>query len=325
MEPVLVTFDASGHQREAIEHGLDGAGEPVFLPDLAGTDRADAIRRAVVLLSMSWNRELDQDERAMTGSVRLVQFVSAGLDHVRFDDIPPGVAVAGNSGAYAGPMAEHALAMAMALAKRLPQRHAALRAGDFDQRSRGLRVLGMSCGVVGFGGIGKAVARLFRAVGFRILAINSSGRTEEPVEFCGTLTALDRVLRDAGALVLSLPLTNRTRGLIGRRELDLMRPNAILVNLARGALVDGDALFEHLERNPEFTAGLDAWWVEPSGNERFELRRPFLDLPNVLGSPHNSAIVPGALTDAIGAAARNVARFLRGEEIVGLADRADYT
>lgn len=324
MKPVLVTFDASKHQREAIERGLGGAGEPVFLSDLAGADRTAAIEGTTVLLSMSWDRELPDAERAMLGSVRFVQFVSAGLDHVAFDDIPPVAAVAGNSGAYAEPMAEHALAMALALAKRLPQRHAALRAGEFDQRSQGLRVRGMACGVAGFGGIGKATARLFRAVGFRILAINTSGRTEEPVEFCGTLADLDRVLREADVLVLSLPLTRRTRGLIGRRELDLMRPNAILVNLARGALVDEDALFEHLERNPEFTAGIDAWWAEPSGNARFEPSLPFLDLANVLGSPHNSAIVPGGLTDAVGAAARNVARFLRGEHVVGLAVRADY-
>ncbi|HEY7282693.1 MAG TPA: 2-hydroxyacid dehydrogenase [Actinomycetota bacterium] len=324
MDLLVVTFEAPEEQRAAITHEAGDSVTPVFLSELDGKARSAALRHATVLLSWNWERELSAEDRELLGSLRLVQFVSAGLDHVPFEEIPPDAAVAGNSGAYADPMAEHALAMALALAKRLPQRHEALRRGEFDQRRMGLRIRDQACAIVGYGGIGKATARLFRALGARILAINTSGRTDDPVEFCGTLDDLDRVLAEADVVVLTLPLTRRTEGLIGAERLALMKPEAIMVNVARGALVDEDALYEHLLRHPDFMAGIDAWWVEPFGSGRFQLTHPFLDLPNVLGSPHNSAIVPGALTEATAAAARNIRRFLRDEPVLGLADRADY-
>jgi phosphoglycerate dehydrogenase-like enzyme len=124
--------------------------------------------------------------------------------------------------------------------------------------------------------------------------------------------------------VVSLPLNRATRGLIGRRELSLMRPDAILVNVARAAIVEEDALYEHLERNPAFSAGIDAWWQEPRGSGSFATRRPFLDLPNVIGSPHNSAITSDSLAEAARRAAENLARHLRGEPARHLVDRSDY-
>jgi glycerate dehydrogenase len=231
--------------------------------------------------------------------------------------------IASNAGAYAEPIAEHAVAMALALAKHLPQRHAGLARGAFDQFIPNRRIAGSAVGVVGYGGIGKATARLFRAFGARILAINSSGRTDDPVEFCGTLDDLHHVLGASDIVVLSIPLTARTRGLIGAAELAAMRRDAILVNVARGAIVDEGALYEHLRSTHEFSAAIDTWWDEPSGGA-FHVDEPFFELPNLLGSPHNSGIVPGIEVVATRRAAENIARFLRGERVHGVVDPADY-
>ena len=103
-----------------------------------------------------------------------------------------------------------------------------------------------------------------------------------------------------------------------------MKPDATLVNVARGAIVDERALYEHLAANPGFSAGLDAWWDEPRGGGQFHTSYPFFDLPNVLGSPHNSGDVPGIEEFAARRAAENVRRFLRGEPVSGVARRADY-
>jgi phosphoglycerate dehydrogenase-like enzyme len=189
---------------------------------------------------------------------------------------------------------------------------------------RVLTLDGAVCAILGFGGIGRATARLMRAFGARIHAVNSSGRSSEPAEFTGTLADLDRVLAAADVLVISLPLINATRGLIGARELGLMKPEAILVNLGRAAIVDERALYEHLRDHPGFCAGIDAWWQEPGPGREFSTNYPFFELPNLLGSPHNSGVTDGALQVGARHAAENVRRFLAGEAVTGVARREDY-
>ncbi|HYZ27513.1 MAG TPA: 2-hydroxyacid dehydrogenase [Thermoleophilaceae bacterium] len=322
---VLVTFAPSPDMRDAFRETLDGVAEVVSLPELEDGERLHALGAADAVLSWDIDGELrGPEELDRLNSVGLVQLLSAGVDRVPFDRLADGVPLASNAGAYAEPMAEHVLAMALALAKRLPQNHAALRRGEFDQRTPNRAIQGSVVGVLGFGGIGQASARLFGALGARVHAINTSGRTDVPVDWIGTLDDLDALLRVADVVVVSLPLARATRGLIGRRELSLMKSDAILVNVARGAIVDEGALYEHLVANPSFSAGIDAWWQEPRWDGAFVTTHPFLDLPNVLGSPHNSALTVGALTDAARRAADNIARHLRGEAPLHLVDRSDY-
>jgi phosphoglycerate dehydrogenase-like enzyme len=159
----------------------------------------------------------------------------------------------------------------------------------------------------------------------KIYAINSTGKTDESVEFIGTLRNLEYVLRHADVIVVALPLTNSTRGLIGSRELGWMNDSAILVNVARGDIIDEAALYEKLKANPSFAAAVDAWWNEPLRNGKFRINYPFLELPNFLGSPHNSGLVPESLTKGAAYAAENVKRFLNHEPVVGIVKRSDYT
>jgi phosphoglycerate dehydrogenase-like enzyme len=255
--------------------------------------------------------------------------LSAGLDTVDFDVIAPDIMVAGNVGAYAHPIAEHVMAMVLCLAKRLPQENAALARGEWtraegDRAAATATLDGAVCAILGYGGIGRATARLMRAFGARIHAINSSGHTDDPVEFCGTLDDLDRVLAAADVLVIGIPLTAGTRGLIGTRELGLMKDSAILINVARGAIVDERALYEHLRATPGFSAGIDAWWDEPRSGAPFRTNYPFFELPNLLGSPHNSGDVPGIMYYAARQAAANVRRYLIGDAVSGVARREDY-
>ncbi|MHC1724944.1 MAG: NAD(P)-dependent oxidoreductase [Syntrophobacteraceae bacterium] len=124
--------------------------------------------------------------------------------------------------------------------------------------------------------------------------------------------------------MVSLPLARRTKGLIGSRELALMKPDAILLNVARGSIIDEKALYEHLVQNPDFSAGIDTWWIEPSMGGEFKVNYPFFDLPNFLGSPHNSAVAPGVMMGAVRAAAENIVSYVRGEKIRGEINREDY-
>ena len=322
---VAVSYPVDGELTAVNTDVLGDSATVRFLSGLDQDAQLAVLGQASALIGWQLSRELPAGGLARAPGLAFLQLLSAGLDSVDFGAIPASVIVAGNVGAYADPIAEHVLAMTLSLAKHLPAEHAALARGQFDRPAHSRTLHGAVCGILGFGGIGQATARLMRAFGARVHAVNSSGRTTGPADWVGTLADLDQVLAAADVLVISLPLTSGTRGLIGARELALMKPDAILVNVARGAIVSEQALYKHLAANPRFSAGLDAWWDEPRGGGRFHTNYPFFELPNVLGSPHNSGDVPGIEELAARRAAENVRRFLRGEPVTGVARRADYT
>ena len=303
---------------------LDGSARVVFLHGRPDGEVRELLRQADVLLGWHLGEELPAGALADSTRLRFVQLLSAGADSVDYVALPERLMLAGNVGAYAQPMAEYVMAVTLALARRLPQRHAEMARGEFGMWKPVLTLDGAVCAVLGFGGIGKATGRLMRAFGARIHAVNTSGRTTEPVDFAGTLADLDQVLAEADVLVIALPLTRSTRGLIGARELGLMKPEAILVNVGRAAIVDERALYEHLRDHPEFCAGLDAWWHEPAPGAEFSTGYPFFDLPNLIGSPHNSGVTDGALQVGAVRAAENVRRFLHGGAVTGVVRPEDY-
>jgi phosphoglycerate dehydrogenase-like enzyme len=311
-ETVVVTFVLRPPERETIADALGSAATPVFLPDLPEEDRIPALQAATAILSRDIGKDLRPGEAPAIASVRLLQFMSAGIDFVNLDNVPHHVPVAGNGGAYAEPMAEHGLAMVLAAAKKLMVQHNALARGEFNQMAPNRVLAGGTCGIIGFGGIGVASARLFRALGMRIHAINRRGESEEPTDWIGTNASLDTLLSAADVLILSVPLTPATKGMIGNRELQLMKPDAILLNLARGEVIQEAALFAHLTAHPDFIACIDAWWVEPIRHGSFRMDFPFMTLPNVIGSPHNSASVPGMTGAALRRAITNIRRVLAG-------------
>ncbi len=313
MPSVVVASSPPKAQVQQILDTLAGQAEVVFLAEVEERARAEALRGATAVIAFNPAKELRNEEWPLLVHAKLVQFTTAGVDFIPFERFPEGIQAAANRGGYAEPMAEHALAMALAAAKRLLPEHHELQAGRFNQFVPNRTLLGATCGIVGFGGIGIAVARLFRRLDMRIVAMNRRGQSDEPVDFLGGPKALEQVLREADVLVLATPLTVHTVGMLGARELGWMRPDAILINLARGEIINEDALFAHLQANPGFQACLDAWWIEPVRHGRFTMGHPFLDLPNVMGSPHNSASVPDGRQMAMGRVLENVQRVLRGE------------
>ena len=314
MKPSLViTFDLEPKGRAVVADALAGAADAIYLTDLDDQARAAALRAATVLLARNTAKELRPHEPALIETARLIQFINAGIDFVPLNALPAGLPIASNGGAYAEPMAEHALAMILAAAKRLLIEHNALARGDFHQHKRNRSLRGGTCGILGFGGIGEATARLMRAMGMRIHAINRRGASDEPTDWIGTPDRLGELLAVSDVLVICTPLTHRTNALLGAAELARMKDDAILVNLARGEIVDEAALFAHLQSHPRFFACIDAWWIEPVRHGEFRMDHPFMTLPNVIGSPHNSASVPGTGEAGIRRAMINIHRALRGE------------
>src|SRR6266511_1080833 len=257
--PLVVAFELSEKRKAIVADALAGASDVVYLTELDEAARAEALRNAGVLLTFNTSKELRSGEAALLAGARLIQFMIGGVDFIPLGELPKGVPVATNGGGYAESMAEHANRM----------------------------LAGGVCGIFGFGGIGAATGRLMHGIGMRVHAINRHGQTNERVDWIGTPERLNELLEVADVLVISAPLTRATRGMIGAAELHRMKDDAILVNLARGEIVQERPLYDHLVKNPRFTACIDAWWIEPVRHGEFRIDQPFLDLPNVIASPHN--------------------------------------
>jgi phosphoglycerate dehydrogenase-like enzyme len=311
--PLVVTYSLTGRSRAIVAEELAGAADVVYLTDLAPGERAAALRGAGALLAHDTSKELRPDEIPLIGNARLLQFTAAGIDWVPTRGLPPELPIAANKGGGAEPMSEHIVALALAAAKRLFIEHANLKRGEFNQQSANRMLRGGVCGIFGFGNVGVATARLMRAFGMQIHAINRRGASDEPTDWIATPQRLDDMLRAADVFVVSAALTTETVGLIGARELSLMKEDAIFINVARGEIVDEAALYAHLVAHQRFFAGIDAWWVEPVRHGRFAMGQPFLDLPNVIGSPHNSAGGGAWRDEYLRRAVRNCRRAILGE------------
>lgn len=314
---VLCTMGAE--LRPLLEAKLAGLADVRFLPEIEAADRAAALATADVLFCLRPQMEIGADWPAQP-AWRFVQFMSAGVDHIDLAQFPKTATLACNGGGFSEAMAEHILAMALALSKKLLYNHHRMQQGVFDQLGDTGTLRGKTAGIVGYGGIGQATADLLRHFDMRIEAINSRGHSDHPADFIGTLADLERVMRAADVLLVSLPLTPHSAGLIGARELGWLKPDAMLINVARGEIIDEQALYDWLVANPQASAGVDAWWIEPFRHGEFRMNYPFLDLPNVLGSPHNSPRTPGGGHISAARACENIARWLRGEQAHGLLD-----
>jgi len=311
---LVITYKASPAQKLAVAEILAGKARIVSLDELREpAARRAALSSATVLLAHNTAKELRADEIELIRNARLVQFLAAGVDFIPLDQLPPQVPVASNAGAQAESMAEHGLAMALAAAKHLPMEQAKMLHGVFNQFGQTRMVADSTCGIFGLGGTGLVLARLLKGLGAHVHGINRRGESSVPIDWVGKPEALDTMLAASDIVFITAPLTRETLGIIGSRQLSLMKEDGILVNLARGELIDEEALYLHLRANSGFVACLDAWWVEPVRHGRFEMRFPFLELPNVIASPHNSAAAGNRRANGIKRAALNCLRALNGE------------
>ena len=251
-------------------------------------------------------------------SVRWVQLPSAGVEQwVRSGVVRDGRAWTSATGSFGLPVAEHALALILAADKSL---HSFARERSWIENGRH-QVRSLAGGtvlIVGAGGIGRALIGLLKPFGAEVIAVTRRGREiAEPARPARTLPAdrLGEVWGEARHVVIAAPATDGTRRLVGAPELAAMREDAWLVNVARGSLVDTDALVEALRSGSIAGAALDVTDPEPLPDGH-----PLWELPNVLITPH---VATPPETERIAFAARvreNVRRLAAGVELEGLID-----
>ena len=308
------TFSASLEPRVrvhlAVPCEISVADEPGIVSKLAAVD---------VLVSLGFTREMG----AAAGRLKLVQVPGAGLDRIDRAALPQGAWLANVYGHETG-IAEYVLGAMLALTRGFARIDAALRRGAWEsQWAVGTpppvpwpELAGKTLGIVGYGRIGQGVARRARGFDMEILAIRRDvwRSADDELELLGGLDVLDEVLQRSDYVVLTLPLTPATRGLIGEAQLRAMKPTAVLVNVSRAEIVDEQALYHALAERRLAGAALDVWYRYPTdAAPTLPARQPFHELDNVLMTPHVSGWTEGMLEARATLIAENIARVARGE------------
>jgi phosphoglycerate dehydrogenase-like enzyme len=267
--------------------------------------------------------------------LKWVQLHSAGINHLTNHPIlQSDILLTTASGIHATPIGECAIALMLALARKIPtmsryQDRAEWPKGKWNLLL-GTELRGKTLGVVGYGSIGREAARIAKqGLGMRLLALTRGGEKHDrgyhepgigdpdgtlPDAWFARAQLLD-LLAQSDFVLIATPLTNETRGMIGERELRVMKPTAFLVNIARGGIVDEAALVRALKENWLAGAGLDVFEKEPlpADSELWKLE-------NALISPHVSGATPHYDDRAVELFCENLRRYLRGEYLLNLVD-----
>lgn len=253
--------------------------------------------------------------------LRLIQKTGAGVDAIPFDVLGNEVFVANTSGANPVPLAEGVVALLLALAKQIIQRHTCFKTGKID-RGQGVELRGKKVGIIGLGHIGEEVARLLQGFEMQILALKrhptKAIKTQLNLTFLGGSKDLDFLLQESDFVVITIPLTPETRGLIGKRELDLMKPTAYIINVARAAIIQEKPLFIALKERQIAGAALDVWWPPHWWDSNWNQsetspRYPFWELPNVIATPHCIGSSDMRSEIALQIIAENLTRIAKGQ------------
>jgi D-3-phosphoglycerate dehydrogenase len=265
-------------------HELYRGGLDEIVPDLSiniGSPSPDEVIRLLEGSVFAMNDHTTMDATLLAGCPSLRRIVFLGTGAASFIDLAAAERLGIRVRAYGGygdqSVAEHAVALMFAAGRGIARMDREIRAGQFEPVS-GIEFAGKSLGVVGTGGIGKAMVRLGAGLGMRVLAWNRSG---VPDGLAAQAMELDDLLPQADVVSIHLTLNEGTRGFINRRRLGLLKPGAIFINTARGAIVDEEALIEALQAQRIGHAGLDVFTTEP-----LPPGHPLTQLPNVTLTAH---------------------------------------
>jgi phosphoglycerate dehydrogenase-like enzyme len=246
--------------------------------------------------------------------LKLIQLISAGYDRVDLDAARAAkMPVANNNGANSVAVSEHTLMLILAVAKKLVWQHNNVvagkwRIGDFAA-TRLYEVQGKTLGIVGLGNIGKKVARRAQAFEMRVQYYDVLRLTEDQEDALGVRFVLfEELLRTSDIVTLHVPLSDRTRGMMGAREFAMMKPTALFINTCRGPVVDEDALHKALTTGQILAAGLDVMVEEPP-----KPNHPLFTLDNVTITPHTAGPTWENWTKAFRNAFDNIQRVAAGE------------
>ena len=301
------------HGRRTARGTADGAALVAHPPPELTAEQMDAFAQADVIMAL----DLPVDVRKVAPNLQWVQAIGAGVDHLRDTLRGEPIVLTNGAGIAAVPIAEFVIGRLLGVWKRFAEL-------DEQQRTRawapayGRELDGCTIGLVGLGAIGEAVGVRARALGMRVLAVRRNAGT--PSDAADEVVGTDRlhdVIARSDAVVLSAPSTPETRDLFDRATFAAMKPGAVFCNVARGALVDEDALVDALQSGRLGAAIIDVTKQEPLAADS-----PLWDAPNLFLSPHSAASPEKYVERLFALFEDNLGRFLRGEALRNVVDLA---
>ena len=300
----------AGHNFRAMVEGLRASVDIAIV----APDKNEALARemadAEVLLHVL--APVTRQVMDLAPGLRLVQKIGVGIDAIDITHARTrGIAVCNMPGTNTAAVAEMTLALMLACMRRIPQLHSSMLSGRAWARAGAIgdglgEIGGRVVGLVGYGAVARQLAPVLRALGATLIA-HSRTAGEPGIEF----VALDELLARADIVSLHLPATDQTHLLIDRRRIGLMKPGAVLINTARGSLVDEAALTEALTQGRLAGAGLDVFADEPAPSAN-----PLLALTNVVATPHLAWLTRDTLRRSLDVIADNVRRLKEGEPLL---------
>jgi glyoxylate reductase len=273
----------------------------------------EAVRGANGVLSTATEKMDGEVMDAAGDGLKVIANMAVGYDNIDVRAASErGVVVTNTPGVLDETTADVAFMLMLAAARRLGEGERLLRAGRWEwwgpKQLRGIDVWGKRLGIVGMGRIGQAVARRAKGFGMEILYHNRSRKEDAEEELGARYLGLEDLLRESDFVSIHTPLTDETRHLIGAEELEIMKPEAVLVNTSRGPVVDEGALADALENGRIFAAGLDVYEEEPKVHPKL------IELENVVLAPHIGSASIETRDRMATLAAENLAAVLRGEQ-----------
>jgi phosphoglycerate dehydrogenase-like enzyme len=290
----------------------DHDGYPLALPEADRQRWAELLMSADVMLDFDWDQPKLMPVRCR--ELRWVQATSAGIGAVvqaaGLDDAPFAITTA--AGIHATPLAEFVVAGVLYLVKNFPRLEAAKRARVWERFSGG-ELSGRSATIIGLGAVGRPVGLTLHQLGVTVTGVSRRAGVAAPPGFVAVTPVdhLDEALSGADLLVVCCPLTPQTRGLVGHRQLSLLRPDAIVTNIGRGPVIDETALLAALESGRLGGAVLDVFDTEPLPADS-----RFWTLPNVLVSPHSASTASNENARLVQLFTDNLRRFLDGRPLL---------
>lgn len=266
---------------------------------------------------------IDRETIMAAKKLKVIGRPGVGVDNVDvLAATEKGIPVVVAPGANTLSVAEHALALILASAKDIRRNDKETRTGNFNIRNsfKAFELKGKTMGLIGYGNIGRELARLCSAIGMNVTIYDPFVNKEQIEQLgFGYEAEIDQVLATSDVLSLHVPLTEKTRNMIGEREFDLMKPSAVLVNCARGEIVDEAALFSALSNGKIHSAATDVLVEEPVKSEH-----PLMQLDNFIITPHMAGLTQEAAAGVSTMAATGVLAVMNGEKWPHVANKSAY-